>query len=712
MKPPSWLPRVPLASGWREALLVAGWCALGAWALGLMLAAWQLGNWRQELTRTLIQLNADAHFRARVHDREAVDPEWYRRKALALLSATERLQRDALWTAFIPGSWAGVDDLEERVQARLAREFNEIVVETMRRELHARAARLTGVALAGGSGELRAGTDCRLPVPQDAERKLTAAAEDLPEFVALREYVREAEGLDRALQAFLALQYSEGRPEQLRALVAYTLGKDLPGALESSVRMFHSGDEARIQRALLQSRMQWATRCALGKAMGALHTRLLHTNDLLALEQGYAERSAGLFEPATRPAPFDRTLERYRAVHALLEDQDTLLARGRNAWMRQATLQLGPAYQDVLRRIEGMALFGPDTLRRLQDRSGAAFAAFRRQFEQAFGSAGAPGIVWIEAEQRFGLSPYRAALRQGLGALLKTSFMADDAAGASQRAPESGSLARVTQDARRVAAERARAVADIVPVFPAQVQPVVGRVIDARVSELVYQQAFRALKAALPADAQQPLDAAAFRQQRDQVLALQAVLKETGGGGLGARLGATLDGELLRRMAALHAQWRLLPLQEPRGSEFGGWQGEPLLLAQAAGSSDASAAAVVAGTAAALEQLVQQAGALAVLGTPALAADPAALRWVRLQEELARYRARAPESSLLRLEKYLAVLGTDLRRENCAERLAMAVAPASADDEIAQRHLQLHGALVSRCSELRAQAPAPGTITQ
>ena len=651
MKFPAWIARVagtfrvPGDFDAHRGVRIAGWSLLGAWGLGLLLAAWQLGNWRQEISRTLVQLNADAQFRARVPSRDAVDPEWYRRKALALLSATERLQRDALWTVFIPGSWTAFDDLEEQVQARLAREFNEIVVETMRHELHARAARLTGVGQAPGAGGLQAGTDCRPSVPQDPERRLSAAAEDLPEFVAVREYVREVEGLDRAVQAFLALQYGEGRQEHLRALVTYTLGKDLPGAFESSLRMFQAHDEVGIQRTLLQSRMQWATRCALGKAMGALHTRLLHTNDLLALEQGYAQRSAGLFDAAARPATFDRTLERYRAVHALLEDQHTLLARGRNEWMRQATLQLGPAYQDVLRRIGNIGLFGPEALRQLQGPSGTAFSEFRRQFEQAFGNAGAPGIVWLEAEQRFGLSPQRAALREGLGALLKTSFMADDAAAGSQRTTGTTSLAKVTQDARRLAAERARAVADIVPVFPAQAQPVVGRVIDARVSELIYQHAFRTLKASLPSDAQQPLDVAAFRQQRDQVLALQAVLKETGGPSLGARLAATIDAELLRRLAVLHEQWRQLPLQEPRIGEFSWWQGEPLLLAQALGAPEAQATPMLARTAAALEQLVQQAGALLALGTPALATDPAALPWVQLQQEGAGYRAGSPGRS-------------------------------------------------------------------
>lgn len=702
------LLRAAAAAGWRQAAVYAGWCLLGAWAVGVGVASYQLDDWRQELTRTLMQLNADAQFRARVQNREAVDPEWYRRKALALLSATERVQQNATWTAFIPGSWRSFDNLQDQLQARLGQEFNEIVVETVRRELHARASQLTGVPLVRGSGDLRGGMECQSPVPHAPERKLSAAAEDLPEFAAVKEYVAEVERLDRAVQSFLTLQYSGGSPEQLRQLVAYTLQKELPGALASSVRMFQVHDEVNIQPALMQSRLQWATRCSMGKAMSALHTRLLNTNDLFALEQGLVERSQGLFEPSARHASFDRTLERYRAVHALLDDQHTLLAKGRNDWMGQARLQLGPAYDDVLKRIEGTRLLGPEVVQQLHNQSGLAFAEFRRQFEEAFRNRGEPGIVWLESERRFGLSAQRAAIRQGLDALLKTSFMKDETASAGAGKRENASLAKVTQEARTLAAERARAVGEIVPVFPPQARPVVARVVDARVSELIYQRAFRTLKAGLPTDPQAPLDAIAFRQQREQVLALQAVLKETGGAYLGERLVATLDGELLRRLASIEEEWKRQPLEDARVSDFAWWQGEPLSLAQAIGAVEPGAPqATLHRTAIRLDQLAQRAKALLALGSPGLAADPAAQRWAHLQGELQRYSARAPDSSLMRLERYASALGGDLRRENCAERLAANPPVPAPGDEIALRHVRVHNALATRCNELRAQVPAP-----
>ncbi|HZN46880.1 MAG TPA: hypothetical protein VFB71_04605 [Ramlibacter sp.] len=691
-------------------LLSLAWLLILLWAAGLAVAAWQLGSWRQELTRTLLQLNADAQFRARAPSREAVDPQWYHRKALALLSATARLQRDAAWTIFIPGSWRGFDNLEEQVQARIDREFGDIVVETVRRELYARASSLTGVPLVRGTGDLQQGAECRSPVPQSVDRKLSAAAEDLPEFVAVEDYTRNVEQLDAAVQSFLSLQRSGGEPEQLRKLVAYTLGKDLPGALAGAVRMFQVSEEVSIQPALMQSRLQWATRCALDKAMGALHTRLLNTNELFALEQGFVERSTGLFDAPGRNVPFDRTLERYRAVHALLEDQNALLGKGRNDWMGRGTLQLGPAYERVLQRIARTRLLGPEVVRELNNRSGAAFAEFRRQFQQAFRSRGEPGIVWLEGEQRFGLSSDRAALREGLAALLQTSFMAGDAARATGRpVREPASLAEALQEARALAAERAQAVATVVPVFPARAQPAVARVVDSRVSELIYQRAFRILKASLPTDdPATPLDPVTFRRQREQVLALQAVLKETGGSWLGAQLVAALDGELLRRLATLHQQWQQQPMQDPRAASFAWWQGEQLPVAQLLGA-DAPVAPTpsFSRTATRLELLLQQARPLLALGSPVLPADPAAARWLQLQAEMERYTAGTRDSSLMRLERYLGGLGTDLRRENCSERLAAQAPQALHEDEIAQRHLQLHQALVQRCAELRGRASPP-----
>ena len=182
------------------------------------------------------------------------------------------------------------------------------------------------------------------------------------------------------------------------------------------------------------------------------------------------------------------------------------------------------------------------------------------------------------------------------------------------------------------------------------------------------------------------------------------MLKQTGGAGLGDRLVATLDGELVRRLAVLQQEWNAEPVEDARIDDFAGWQGGTLPLAQMFGAStSATSPPSFAATASRLAALVQRANALLALGSPRLAGDPAVARWRQLQSEVGRYKTRAADSSLLRLELYLAHLGPDFSVQNCAERLA-GQAPTGTGDTIAVRHLQLHLALARRCEALRIQA--------
>jgi type VI secretion system protein ImpL len=369
-------------------------------------------------------------------------------------------------------------------------------------------------------------------------------------------------------------------------------------------------------------------------------------------------------------------------VHALLEDQNALLAKGRNDWMRQGKLQLGGAYRDVMQRIARTHLLGPETVEQLQGQSGASFVEFRRQFALAFGNHGAPGVVWRESDHRFGLSEERAALRLGLGALLKTSFMAEAAPAARKDTRDSGTLPKALQEARALAAERAKAVTEVLPLFPAA-RPAGGGARDRR------PRVRADLPARLPLAQGRPAAGCARAVRRRGLppaaragAGLQAVLKETGGAGLGDRLVATLDGELLRAWPILQEDWR-----QPAA---GGRARERLQLV--AGRAAAAGAAWAPRSRARRTPLPSAARRPAwtccAAGAPLLALGSPAWRTTRppragcsCRRNWQRYAARASDSSLLRLERYVAALGPDLRRENCAERLAAQPARGDGDDE-------------------------------
>ena len=515
---------------------------LTAWAIGLGVAWMQLHAWQTRLSATLVELRTDAQFRARAAmHRSGADPEYCRRKALSLLSAAETLRDDALWTTFIPGSWRAFDDLEERVAARIEQEFGLIVVETVRRELLARAAQLSGMAMRHEDGSLAG--DCRGPGMDTTQRRLSASPQDLPEYAALRDFLTRLEPLDRAAQAFLALQQSPtADAEQLRSLVTYTLGVEPPGPLTRSVRLFRDNEEVVVQPVLTHAALQAAARCALGKGVAALHARLLANNELLTLEEAYLQHSAGIFERQGRGLGFERTVERLRGVLAVLDDQELLLSRGGNAWMRAPAPDLGPGYDEMLQRVAATPLLGEQAAAQWKAQSTLAFAQFRRHFDQLYGNRRAPGVVWLADAGRFGLSPERSALRDGLYALLQESWMSDDAPAAAGSAV-AWDLTGSVMEAQSLVDARQRFVQDTLPRFPPAVRPAVQRIVDARLGELAYEHAFRALKAARPAQPDLLPDSFTASLLREQVMQVRALLARLGSPALGERLLAQIGPE-------------------------------------------------------------------------------------------------------------------------------------------------------------------------
>jgi type VI secretion system protein ImpL len=219
---------------------------LGAWAAGIGIAAWRLHGWQREISQVLVQLRADDLLRASVAaTHERIDPQWYRRRALALMNAVERMREDSAWTLVIPGSWRSVDDLEERAMARIADAFGLVVVETLDRELDRRASALTGLPLTP-AGHLATQSRCvPPPLHGPAQAATSTGAASTPEHAALRSFLEQVRDLDRAVTGLSALQRSgQAAPDDLRHLVRYALGEELSGPASRSLSLFHASAPA------------------------------------------------------------------------------------------------------------------------------------------------------------------------------------------------------------------------------------------------------------------------------------------------------------------------------------------------------------------------------------------------------------------------------------------------------------------------------------
>lgn len=695
----------------------ARWAAiavLGIWAVGLVVATVQLDTRHTELARALAQIQADADFRARAAERgEAISSDWYRRKALALLAAIEKLGTDTAWTFFMPGSWGSFDDVEERAADRIEREFGEIAIATLRRELYTRASELTGVAQDLSTGELIIGGECIAPPVGggfDAARKLTLAPEDLPEFSAVLQYLGSVEQLDQAIQAMIRLQRpSATEVSDLRLLVKYTLGADLPGNISRSLHFFRGNPEAGggpSPAAISVAPVQQAARCTLARGMNALDTRIFANNDLLGTEMFLQRQTARLFAPDAAPLPFAATVGGYREVLATIKEQENLFGQGKGVWMRQPTLNLGAAYDRVLARISQARLLGPETADQVRQRAYFAFQKFGTEFATRIGSEATSGVTWVEKEGRFALSPDRVALRDALTSLLNQTFMT---APRGRELPELPAQATVSWDASRldqaVALDevRKRFLAEGVPKFPPPARRSVEAFVDAQLASLVTDHAVEAISIGNRQDVNGVPDAGAFDAARTRLAKVQSLLSELGARNKADNLRNVVSHDAMNRLRLVDENLTRSELYSIRGRDFRWWNGEKSPLWQAFGVQDGAAM---------LQYLSQQFARAETLGRQANfyigameggSSSQMVLRWQAINRDLERYRLKNPNSSLVGLEQFLITLGPDLDRFNCTEKLAGKSPGGRPADYFAERHLNIYTALASRCNELRTR---------
>ncbi len=678
---------------------------LGGWGIGLMVATWQLNRHNTTLVSALSQLQHDAQYRMRALQRgETIPTAWYRNKALSLLTMNERLRTDGTYSFFMPGSWHLFDDLNERVIERIEREFGDIAVSTLRRELMARVSQLSGVEQDEATGEFIVGASCGLPPSfktiGDAPRKNGLLVEDQPEFGALQRYLGSVEQLDAALQAVERLrQPSTGNAEDLRVAVRYALGAELPADLSRNLRYFRQAAEGNAL-AIPVAPVQSALRCALDKGTAQLDARLFVNNELLVSEQSLARLLPSLASTGT----FARTTASYREVIAAIKDQEDLVASGKGGWMRQPVLVLGASYDRTIARIEQNRLLGLEPADAVRSRAQDAFQKFRAEFNLRFGGA-QPGLVWQDKEGRFALAPERIALRDALTALLAQPFMAAardrELPGAGMRGMAAWDLPRLDQ-ALAVGDIRKRYMSDGMQAFPATLRPGIEAALNAHFAQLVVDQVAEAANGMSDGGRATDTQAAAYEASRQRLAKIQALLYELGAGPRAEDLRAMISRDALQRLEAVDEAFNQSELYAMRGRDFQGWRGERGPMLVAFGVSDAGSLAAYLG------QQFNRTEALGKLADGYIAAlDGAgtgsvlAQRWQAINRDLERYRLKNPNSSLLLLEQFLGTTGAEIDRETCGAKLAGKAPATRIGDYFADRHQQIYSALLARCQELQ-----------
>ena len=702
-------PALSTAMRWTSGAL------LGGWALGLLLVTWQLERRNTELVRALAQIGADANYRARAAERnEAIPSAWYRSKTLALLAEIEKLGSDRAWTFLMPGAWPVFESLDARVAARIEREFGEIAISTLRRELYTRAAEITGVTQDESTSELIIGSECAAPsgfaAIGSAPHKSTLAVEEMPEFAAMLQYLTTLERLDQAMLAVGRLQKpNQNANEDLRLLVQYTLGADLPLNISQSIHFFQGNEvQGRSSPAAISvMHIQQAVRCSLQQGAASLNQHLFANNDLLASERLIHAHGAALLGHDAAPGGYAHSVADFKDLIAAIKEQEYLLNAARGAWMRQPTLALGKAYDVMLGRIaQSTRLLGPQVVDQMQQRAANEFARMAAEYEARFGLDGQSGVVWRDKDMRFVLSPERMALRDALTHLLAQPFMVVPSERSLPSAPTQGvmtwDVAKLDQALKLIDSYKAYMAEGVVK-FPAPNRAGVAVFVQAQFARSANDLLVDALTVNPRSDSAGMSNAAQFEAAASRLHKLQDFMNELAANTQADQLGNLISEDALQRLRQLDDKLFQMDLYATRGRDFKSWAGEHGPFLQAFGVSDAGALqqylSVQMGR---IEALSRQAEVyLAALSASASNAQ-LAKRWQGIGRELERYRLKSPNGSLVLLEQFAMTAGVESDRSNCLEKSAGKTPIGKSADYFAERHASLYAALQKRCGELRS----------
>jgi type VI secretion system protein ImpL len=695
-------PVLHRAMRWGGIILISGW------GLGLVVATFQLNHRNAELVAALGELHANAQERAAAaQSGQDLPPDWYRRKALALISLNDRLRMDTAWTIFMPGAWSAVDDLDDRVKDRFEHEFGEIAVTALEREMYARVSQLTGVVRDPSTGQLIIGDDCASPLSASGSGGVrtsdSVAVDDVPEMTALQRYVGAVDQFNTALQAMQRLQRpSSDNAEALRQVVRYAFGAELQGNVSGSLPYFYRNtvvDGVHSTEAVIGLNMpvlRQALSCTFDKGAQQLDDRLFTNNALLSSERSVSDHLTRLAGTDAGASDFPQLVGNYRAVVTGINAQQELLASGKGAWMHQAQFSLGPVYDRTMARAAQSPLLGADLVAHARDRSSSAFQAFRSEMALRFGGPDG-GVIWLDKDAHYAVAPARLALRDSLANLLNQPFMADPRDVSLPALPDGATIvwdhAQLDQ-ALALGDVRKHFLTDGLANLPASLRPAIEQALDAQFARLLLNQT---AAAATVTFTQGEPDTAGFEAARTRLFKIGGILTDMGASTQLDDLNRFVSSDAL---ANLHLVDDELTQSELYATRATGASGGPRTVLTAFGIADASALGAY------LDQQSVRALALGKQAAVYLAAldstdatDPLAQRWQAIDRDLDRYQLKNPNSSLLMLEQFVLSVAADTGTSNCLAKFPPRPFVNGADDYFSEIHLRLYNSLLARCSQ-------------
>ena len=690
---------------------VVRWGAIAVvvvWGVGLVGACIRLHRLNAEVVVYLQKLDRDS--RDSLHDsmRNVIDPLQSRQRATEALQNIEQMGAARIGALAMPGSWPWFDNLHERVQARMEKGFADNAFEPLRRGAYAHISELTGVPIDPISGSLIIGAHCTLPArwtEQTGGANSALNVEDLPEFAALSQYVARMEEMDRVLRAMMRLKTPTSGPasgDDLALVVRVLLGAELNGNLSRTADLFRQ--VALRVPSLTMEPLQEAAGCSLKLAIKATSKRLFAHNGLLKAEQAIAENSTALYGIEPKASDAAATMAVWQSLRAALKAQEAYLVAGKGGWMRQSGLELGPAWDSLMQKIQTVSLLGKSAVDDARQQTDEGYTQFVSSWDATLAADShsqglSSGLEWSDTTSSWAFAPDRKALLEALNGLLSQPYMKFNSL---SRFPDMPAGATVSWDRTKLdqilalADARKRFQTEGLPKFPIQLQNAAAALADAGLTETA-----RDLLSQAYLVSSREVQAPTSEADRGRVLRVRGWLQDLGAAGTADTLASVLSKDALSRLQILDETFTRAEVFVPRERSFRSWTGGKGPLLDAFGAADAGAlAGYVSQQQSFIEATGKDAeGLLMQLGS-APSNNALVARWQATVSDLNRYRLKSPTSSLTALESFVLSGAADLDIGNCLDKLSARAAQRRATDVFSERMQLLQAGLYSRCRDL------------
>ncbi len=696
-------PAVHTAVRWGTGGFVA------VWLVTLGLSSIKINHVAGELVGVIEQFNQETKDALRRSRDETFDIEKSKDRALRALRMLDALNAGALWALPMPGSWGYVDDLNSKVQKRIADGFAKTAFDPIRISLNSAVADMTGAPIDSGNGALLATSNCSLPKFW-TERASSTAQRDLEvdeqvEFVLLEQYVRRAEDLQRAVTALARLTDKEqaANGEDLRLLVKILMGVELNGKTGQIAEIFR---KSALSGGMVDlASLRQAASCTFGLMFDELTEGVLSKNHMLNVESRYSELIAQVSTETT--SSFDGTLgiQAWDELSVQLRDQAAFLQAGKGVWIQRRSPQFGANFDKLMQVAKANTLLGPAATDPALKRLNNSFAKFLSEWD-SIANENASSLVgkleWNEKDNRWTFNADRLALSETLSKMLALPYVKNNA---PKKLTEPSS-AYVSWDRQKL--DQALAYGDtkrnleneLLLKFPTQLKLQATRFLHGALAAKVLESTSQAMLST-----SRPVQQIALQDSDQPRLArLVALLNDLGSADAASTLKNIISRDVMTRLKLLDDAFLQANLFSPRDPEFKAWSGVGNPIVQVYEASDAvGMAAYVAQQVAYIENATKEAEPLLQILSSLQPNHPLVQKWVGLTSDVARSKLKSPTSSMGGLVQFLLNTSIDVDLTNCIERMSKVSTSRRSFDLFSDRLQSLQSGLLYRCNALKDQ---------